>query len=356
MPKIQILLSPVGPIFGALVRVREKLFQKRVLKTFDLGVPVVSIGNLTVGGTGKTPLVAFVARALAAQNHRVCILTRGYKRQNQTKRVLVSDYQRILSKSAEAGDEAFELANKLLGISAVIANRNRVAAGFWAKEHLNSTAFVLDDGMQHLRLERDVEIVTIDATNPFGNGKLLPAGILREPVSALRRADCIVVTRSDLAGNLLDLEAQIKKINARCAVLFAKTRIVELIEIKEFHQKVETSAHSKNNQFEKIKAAKQKTALAFGGLGNPNAFFEQLRNENFTLSAGFSFPDHSAYAQKDVDAIEEKAREVNAEILLTTAKDAVKLSDFKFSLPCFVIEIEMIFDCDQPLLDLLAKL
>lgn len=355
--KINFLLSPFGSIFQAAVGARQRLYQKKVFKTFDLGVPVVSVGNLTVGGTGKTPLVAFVARALAEQNLRVCVLTRGYKRRNQKERVLVSDGQKILATPAEAGDEAFELAGKLIGISSVIADRNRAAAGFWARGNLKSNAFVLDDGMQHLRVRRDLEIVTIDATNPFGNGKLLPAGVLREPVTGLRRADCVVVTRADLAQNLSELKSQIEKINARCPILFARTKIVRLAEIKEFHAgEAQSGQRPQSDKFSKTEDLRPKTVLAFCGLGNPHAFFEQLRNQNFKLLGTESFPDHYAYAQADIEKIERKAREVNAAVLLTTAKDAVKMNNLKFALPCFVVEIEMVFDCDKPLLELLAKL
>ena len=290
--KIQILLSPLNLIFGAAVRVRQKFFQSKILKTFDLGVATVSVGNLTVGGTGKTPLVAFVSRALAGQNHRVCILTRGYKRQNQKERILVSDGQKILASPAQAGDEAFELAQKLIGVSAVIADRNRASAGLWAKENLGSTVFVLDDGMQHLRVRRDLEIVTVDATNPFGNGKLLPAGILREPIAGLRRADCVVVTRADLSQNLPELKLQLENLSLRCPILFAENKISELTEINQFCVKTQSDQKSPKDKLLKTADQKLKTALAFCGLGNPNAFFEQLRREKFSLAYTKAFPDH----------------------------------------------------------------
>ena len=203
------MLTPLGWLFGGITKTRRKLYRDGFFKSVDLGVRVVSVGNLTVGGTGKTPLVAFVARILAENGDKVCVLTRGYKRADPHERVLVSDGKQILSDASAAGDEPFELANKLLGVAAVIADKNRSAAGIWAGENWGITAFVLDDGFQHLRLKRDLDIVCIDATNPFGNERLLPAGILREPLTALQRADCIVLTRTDLVEEVKSLKLKV---------------------------------------------------------------------------------------------------------------------------------------------------
>ena len=346
------LLAPFGWIFGGISTARRGLYRRGFFKSVDLGVPVVSVGNLTVGGTGKTPLVALVAKLLAASGHRVCVLTRGYKREHPRERVVVSDERQILADVRSAGDEPFELSNQLLGTAAVIADRNRAAAGVWALENLGITAFVLDDGFQHLRLKRDLDIVCIDATNPFGNKRLLPAGILREPLASLRRADCIVLTRSDLVP---DSKFQISQLKSKilkftdCPILPAQTRIVGLTEIKEF------PAKPQNVQIDKTKNKEQrrKNAFAFCALGNPHGFFESLRRADYCLSATKEFADHYVYQQTDVDLIEKEAQSNKAEILLTTAKDAVKLKSFKFSLPCFVIEIETVFDDDEPLRELL---
>ena len=329
-------LAPFGFAFGQIVAARRDLYENGWLKSKNLGVPVVSVGNLTVGGTGKTPLVALVARMLAAQNHKVCILTRGYKRRNPNERVVVSDGAQILTDAQNAGDEPFELAEKLLKTAAVIADKNRFEAGIWARENLNSTAFVLDDGFQHYQLKRDLDIVCIDATNPFGNNRILPAGILREPIAALNRADLIVITRADLVekSQISNLKSQISNL----PILEAQNTITAITEISDFQQ----SPKSK--------------ALAFCALGNPNNFYETLRRANFELMATQNFADHHVYTQANVDSIEKRARENGAEILLTTAKDAVKLREMKFDLPCFVVEIEAKLDDENLLREMLERL
>jgi tetraacyldisaccharide 4'-kinase len=322
---------------------RLELYRKNWLKSHDLGALVVSVGNLTVGGTGKTPLVAFVAKILAENNHKVCILTRGYKRANPSERVLVSDGTKVLVNAKSAGDEPFLLALELIGEAAVIADKNRVAAGMWAKENLGATAFVLDDGFQHLQLKRDLDIVTVDATNPFGNGRLLPAGILREPLASLKRADAIVLTRTKLSNEISNLKLKIAKFNSLAPILSSNTKTIELKSLAEF---LRFPAKAGNTQSGKKgqKAKDKGQFFAFCALGNPRGFFEHLRGENFQLRATKIFPDHHAYSQKNVAAIENAARAAGAEVLLTTAKDAVKLGSLSFSLPCLVVEIEVEFD------------
>ncbi|MDQ4120813.1 MAG: tetraacyldisaccharide 4'-kinase [Acidobacteriota bacterium] len=354
----QTLLAPFGLLYGAIAQTRTDFYQKGWLKSADLGLPVVSVGNLTVGGTGKTPLVSFVARVLAEQNHKVCILTRGYKRLDPDKRVLVSDGEQILSDARTGGDEPFELATKLLGIAAVVADKNRVEAGFWAKENLGATAFVLDDGFQHLRLERKLDVVTIDATNPFGNGKLLPAGILREPLAGLKRAEVLVLTRADSSPEISNLKSEIKKYNPNCPILLAKNEIKDLkplTEILNFVAKTQNTGNLEISSSFPVRFSAFKTA-AFCALGNPASFFRDLEKLGLKIVSAQAFPDHYAYRQADVEEIERKAKEAGAEILVTTMKDAVKLEKIKFGLPCFVAEAEIVFDNAEALLNLLKKL
>lgn len=347
---MRFLLSPIGNIFGAVSAARRVLYQKGIFQAHDLDAAVVSVGNLTVGGTGKTPLVAFVARVLAENGHKVCVLTRGYKRRNPNERVLVSDGSQILSNVQASGDEPFELANKLLGAAAVVADKNRVEAGKWAKENLGATAFVLDDGFQHLRLKRNLDIVTIDATNPFGNENLLPAGILREPVSALKRADAVVLTRSNLSERISELKTQLAKYNYDCPVFLARNEIKGFKLLESFLTFPAKAQSSQSSGFNSSKG------FAFCALGNPAAFLQDLRANGFNPVSSQTFSDHHAYTRIDVEKIEQKALASGAEFLVTTAKDAVKLRDLKFSLPCFVAEAETVFDDVEPLLTLLRKL
>jgi tetraacyldisaccharide 4'-kinase len=353
----KILLLPLSQIYRAVVGARHGFYRNGFFASHDLGAPVVSVGNLTVGGTGKTPLVEFVARVLAEEGFRVCVLTRGYKRANPNERVLVSDGTRVLANVRDAGDEPLMLARALLrtaaAAAAVVADKNRAAAGRWARENLGATAFVLDDGFQHFQLKRDVDIVAVDATNPFGNRKLLPAGILREPLTNLRRADLVVVTRADLSEQSEKLKAQIAKIDSNIPILLSSVRIVGVTDLSEF---LKSTAKSQNRR-EANKGQMtndERKILAFCGLGNPESFFAGLRRAGFQLAATLDFADHHVYRQADVDYIERMARRCGAQGLLTTAKDSVKLSDLKFDLPCSVVEIEPVFD-DESVLKKIIK-
>ena len=349
----KILLAPFTPIYSAIIGARFVLYRKGIFQSHDLGVPVVSVGNLTVGGTGKTPLVAWIARELAEKGHRVCVLTRGYKRSNPNERVLVSDGDEILADAKQSGDEAFELAQKLKGFAAVIADKNRVEAGNWARKELGITAFVLDDAFQHFKLKRDLDIVTVDATNPFGNGKPLPAGTLRESPKSLRRADAVVITRSDLASDIANLKSDIAKFNSNCPVLISNTKTTELKPLTEFGEFRRSIAQSSD----KAQSTKHKAQIfAFCALGNPKGFFEHLKRDGFEIKGAKAFPDHHKYTQTDISEIERAARRSGADILLTTAKDAVKLKDLNLELSCFVVEIEIEFEDAAPLKKMLATM
>ncbi|MGI9056131.1 MAG: tetraacyldisaccharide 4'-kinase, partial [Pyrinomonadaceae bacterium] len=334
-------------IYGAIADTRNRLYEKGVFASHTLGAKTISIGNLTVGGTGKTPLVAFAAETLFSAGEKVCILTRGYGRINPKKRVLVTDGKTILSDARNAGDEPFELAEKLLGKAVIIADANRAQAGLWACEKFGITAFVLDDAFQHRKVKRDLDIVCIDATNPFGNGKVLPAGILREPLENLKRADAIVITRANLISEIEDLKFQVSKYNKNCPIFISHNEFSNFTEIKEFY--------AKQNPKSKIQNPKSKLAVAFCALGNPNNFFEQLRRENFNLTAMEIFPDHHFYTRRAIAKLEKTARENGAEILITTAKDAVKLKGLEIGLPVFVAENKIIFDSDKDFVNLLLS-
>src|SRR6266436_4083268 len=206
---VTVALAPLGRLYGVAMKTRRALYRSGRLHVHKLGAPVISVGNLTTGGTGKTPLVAWIARELAHTGQRVCILTRGYGRRSAGTRVVVSDGVEIISDAAQAGDEPLLLAETLKGLAAVISDADRVSAARWAVEHLHSGVFVLDDGLQHLGVARNLNILTIDATNPWGNRKLLPAGILRESPSELARANCIVITRADDANAVEKLRSEI---------------------------------------------------------------------------------------------------------------------------------------------------
>lgn len=326
--------------YGAIINFRNLLFEKGIFKSYSLGVPTISVGNITVGGTGKTPLVAYIAELLANSGEKVCILTRGYGRENLNRRIVVSDGKNIIEDARKSGDEPLELANKLGEKAIIIADANRYEAGSWAREKFNISAFVLDDAFQHLRVKRELDLVCVDAANPFGNKKVLPFGILREPLKNLKRADAIIITRANLLNEnqIAELKNEIEKLTI-VPIFISRNKIKHLTELKT------------NGKEEKIK----NKLYAFCALGNPNNFFDQLKNENYDLVGEKSFPDHHFYNQKDVAVIEETAKNSFAVALITTAKDAVKLKELDFELPCFAAENELVFDEEEKLHELVQS-
>jgi tetraacyldisaccharide 4'-kinase len=338
----------LGKIYGGVSNLRNALYDRGVLTSYSLGAKTISIGNLTTGGTGKTPLVAYVAEILADAGETVCILTRGYGRES-SRRVLVSDRGSLLVDARIGGDEPVELARKLIGKAIVVADADRVSAARWAKEKYRVTAFVLDDGFQHRRARRDIDVVCIDATNPFGGGRVLPAGTLREPVKNLARADVFVITRGNLVDSVHDLEEQLRSSHPDMPIFISRTEIVSLTKLGE---SVEDGSRPNWNHLRAHGAEDEVRTLAFCALGNPEAFFTQvseilddeLMKDEFDLTVVKQFPDHHRYTQSDIKELERQARAAGLHALLTTGKDAVKLEGLKFDLPCYVVDIEVRMD------------
>jgi tetraacyldisaccharide 4'-kinase len=383
-----IVLAPLGVAYGAAGSARRALYRAGVLTVEHAAAPVVSVGNITAGGTGKTPLVEWLARAAAREGRRVCILTRGYGRADAGKRVVVSDGERVLAGAREAGDEPRLLAENLRGLPvAVVSDANRVAAAGWASEQLRSEVFILDDGFQHLRLARDLNILTLDATDPWGGGRLLPRGRLREPLSEMKRADLIVITRAENCGDVEGLRARAASLSGGRAVLVARTRTLRVTPLVTESPETTGSARDTNEITQTHPADTSRTLIsgmpltlaadasqtlaadmqqapgarisqtlhadipqplaAFCAIGNPQAFFAHARGAGLALNYTRAFADHHAYTQRDVDVCLREAARHGARALLTTAKDAVKLRAFDFALPCYVLEVELQFDDEQ---------
>jgi tetraacyldisaccharide 4'-kinase len=352
-PRASVLMMPLSTVYRAVTQARLAAYRSGLFRTSTLPAPVISVGNITTGGTGKTPLVEWVCRTIAGAiaestaepnaqtKKKICVLTRGYGKLNPKDQVLVSDGSKLMADERKAGDEPLLLAKNLLGIAAVISNPDRLAAGEWAIPNLGTDVFVLDDGFQHLRIARDLDIVTIDATNPFGGGELLPNGRLREPLSSLSRADCVVITRSDQVNDLASVKDAVRKLIGDRPVFCSCMVTSGLRRLGGDHvDRAEILDHPVG---------------AFCGVGNPNSFFTQISNAGLEVSFSRAFPDHYRYSQADIDALVGQAQASGAKAIITTAKDATKLTALDISVPCYVLEIRMSVDEDADLVAMIQN-
>jgi tetraacyldisaccharide 4'-kinase len=344
-PLASLILPPLSAMYTLATRARATAYRRGWLSVSRLAAPIISVGNLTTGGTGKTPLVEWVCKAVARETgKRICVLTRGYGRPNPQSQVVVSDGAAVLAGLLESGDEPYLLAQNLIGVAAVISNPDRLTAGDWAIKHLGSEVFVLDDGFQHLQLARDLDIVTIDATNPWSGGSSLPYALLREPRSSLSRADCVVITRTEQVADTASLKGTIRQFAEATPVLSSRMVV---------------SGIRKLNQLDGQSVDKADLVAgplaAFCGVGNPESFFNQLRREGLTTVLTRTFPDHHSYSQTDLTGLVNEAKAKGATALLTTAKDAIKLSTLHLELPCYVVDIQISIDDDERLLLLIKN-
>jgi tetraacyldisaccharide 4'-kinase len=283
------------------------MYRSCILKTRHLTRPVVSIGNITVGGTGKTPVTAYIARFLLAQGYRVAVLTRGYGGSLEGQTCVVSDGAAIMLSARECGDEPFLLASAVPGLMVVIGT-DRYSAGQLAIQQLVPDIFLLDDGFQHLRLHRDLNILLLDFSRPFGNNLTLPAGILREPLAAVRRADLVIFTRTPKGKDISTDTGGIPW-------CISRHTIVDLLPL----------SGDAPVPFSRCLGHK---VLAFAGIADPDSFFAGLRAEGLILVQTLHFPDHVVYNQERCDEISEAMLASRADFLVTTEKDGVKLKSF----------------------------
>jgi tetraacyldisaccharide 4'-kinase len=277
------------------IRLRNAAYSRGWKKTVRAAVPVVSVGNLTVGGTGKTPCVEYVARYLSDRDRRVCILSRGY--------------------GADSGmnDESLLLSDNLPDVPH-LQGADRAALAAVAVEELQSEVLVLDDGFQHRRLARDLDLVLIDATRPFGYGHLLPRGLLREPPSSLRRAGAVILTRCDQVG-----EGDLQKVRDRVARLAPGVAVAESV-----HRPVALVNGAGETTEPSI--LPYRPAAAFCGVGNPQAFRRTLEGLGCVVNEFRTYPDHHAYSRRDVEELRAWGRSLPEEaVVVTTQKDMVKL-------------------------------
>ena len=299
-------------LYGLAVSVRNSLYDAGILKSVKLSCPVISVGNITVGGTGKTPCVIYLAKML--QRHGFCpaIVSRGYGGKNDQPVNVVSDGKAVLLDAQTAGDEPLLMACSLPNIPVIIGPR-RELTGRAAIERFGANVVICDDAFQHRRIFRDIDIVLLDGSRPLGNGHLLPRGELREPVGGIRRAGCVVFTRAD-------------HVHAFDEDVLRITRKSNIPVYRAFHRFTKLAA------FDGVQLTpdvlRDKKVCAFSGIARPESFRKMLLDLHAKILYFEAFPDHYVFTRYDAEDLKNKFLSLHADYLVTTEKDAMRLSAY----------------------------
>ena len=316
---VYLFLLPFSMIYREIMRLRAALYRWRVMPSYKAPVPIISVGNLAVGGTGKTPVTDYLIKFCLAQERRVAVVSRGYGGRKHNGVQVVSSGHGPLLDPELCGDEPYLLARRNPQ-ALVLVSPKRANAVKRAVEEFDAEIVLLDDGFQHLAVKRDFDIVLLDSQHPLGNGQVLPAGLLREPVSALGRGDLFLLTRCDIeAGNDLPVSGPV----LHCQHVLAD--------------------HAFNLQGQQIPLTSLmgKKGIAFAGIAEPQGFFRILKEKGLDLVAEISFADHCTYGESELQQLATAC--LQADYLITTEKDAVKLSALNLPLPCFQVPLALEF-------------
>lgn len=324
---IKFFLYPLSLIYGLIVRLLIFVYR---IKPRQLDCRVISVGNITLGGTGKTSLAALIARYLKQQGHRVAILSRGYKRKVKIYDLRFTNYENM-------GDEPYMLAKNLGGIP-VIVNKDRIKAAKQAIKAHNADTIILDDGFQQWKIEKDLEIVAIDSAKPFGNRQLIPRGILREPLSSLRRADIFILTKTNLNPDFQDIEHFLSRVNPAAQIFDS------------IHKPIGFYKLDNVNELLGLDVLKGKKVTLISGIGDPESFENLIAGLGINIGLSFKFPDHHQYSQKDLESIVQESQKKSIDTIITTEKDAVRLYDMRYAIcdmQLLVLRIELVITNDE---------
>jgi tetraacyldisaccharide 4'-kinase len=330
---LRIILSPAYLVYGMAVKLRNYMFDKGIFKSIKVGTKIISIGNITVGGSGKTPAVAYVTNYIKSLGKKVSILSRGYGR--STKGYLtVSDGDRILTRVTEAGDEIYLLSSECKVPTAV--SENRVEGAERLIKDFPLDVIVLDDAFQHRWIHRDLDILIFDQmfleNLKITEQKLLPLGLMREPFTAIQRAGLIVINRK--FSDKRSIPPKLEKYFADKKVVTAYYSVTGIIDLK-------------NQQEYGLDEFSGQKSLVVCGVAKPQSFLKLLENNNIDITNKIIFKDHKDYSNKEVQSIRRSFYETNSYSVLTTEKDAVKLIQYKRELDdidIFYLKIELILD------------
>ncbi len=326
------------------IQFRNWMYAKRIIRHHALGCLVVSIGNLSCGGTGKTPVVEVFARTLSAKGRKVAILSRGYRSKKRSfgSRLahilhaqeielppkVVSDGKNLLMNSEFAGDEPYMLASNVKE-AAVIVDKDRVKSGIYAIEHFHSDVIILDDGFQYLMLKPHINIALVDSTDPFGNGHVLPRGTLREPIKNIRRADYVFLTKSDGSHKLQHLKNFIRRHTRRAEIIECCHKPKHIVQLFSHERK-------------ELAELKGRRVAALSAIACPRSFENFLRQLGAELVLCDHYADHHRYTQQEIIDFINEAKAKGAEMILTTEKDAVRIPRLdRCDVPLYFLRIEI---------------
>ncbi len=305
------VLSVLSLFYGTAVVLRRLLFGLHLFKRKKISCPVISVGNLTLGGTGKTPTVIQIVQLLTRNNRRPVVVSRGYARKNEKEIIVVSDGQSVLVDTRIGGDEPVMIGSKMPGIPVVVGS-SRYNAALHALQRFSPDVVVLDDGFQHIRLKRDIDIVLLDAGNPFGNGKLFPAGVLREPINALKRAHAVLITKADTSADIGKLKDTIRR-NTRARIFTSRQVPVDLIDCR-------------SSDIRPLTVLRGSRVLALSGIARPDSFTSLLKALGADIAAECTYRDHFDYKKSDLATVFRKAADEKITMIVTTEKDAIRLN------------------------------
>jgi tetraacyldisaccharide 4'-kinase len=340
---LRVILRALSFIYLAIVQVRLYLYRNRILKEHQLGCLVISIGNLTVGGTGKTPVVEKFARALQRGGRKVAILSRGYKSIDKRRKKswlerlidqntpdpprVVSDGKNVLLDSATAGDEPYMLASNLRGV-AVVVDKDRVKAGLHAIKELDVDTLLLDDGLQYLHLKHRLDIVLVDRQAPFGNEHLLPRGTLREPPRNIRRASYILITKCNGESNDTLIQ-RIRRFNRTAEIIECAHRPLYL-------------QHVYRDERLPLDYLQDLYIASLCGIAAPESFESGLRNLGAKIELSRHFADHHRYSEKELQTFLQRCVKRDVHAIITTEKDAVRLPKIDpLPVPIYYLRVEI---------------
>lgn len=304
---LRLLLLPFSWLYGSLVSLRNSCYDARLLGAERIGVPVISVGNLTAGGTGKTPFVEYLVQYFLEKGKKVAVLSRGYKRTGSGP-VVVSDGDGVKASPDRSGDEPFQIARKFSG-AVVMADERRTRSARVAVDRFHADVILLDDGFQHRAIGRDLDIVMIDGGESLARMPMLPAGLRREPLSSLRRAGLLVISRPSgraSAENDMRRYSPAREVSVRF--------------------KPDCVSHAFRAEALSPESIRGRSAFALCGIANPARFEQMLKEMGLDIRGSLTFPDHHRFSAADLRRIRDQFERSDAAMILTTEKDAIRLS------------------------------